>query len=391
MKRNQQLQFGWLAMALAATAASAQTQNEAKSAQALSTSEEPSLNHFGVAFRAGFNIKSSFKNIGGFPEWIVRDPSRPQDRTYADGYVRTDALGNDHSVADNPATAPYKDTTWYWAYANAAAQTEPVPGSVLMHSDSSAPIASTQGEKDDPLPGFELTFSRQLGKLGKARWGVEAAFGYMGFDFKDHASYPVSVARRTDQYDFPPMVGDPKLPDFPPDPSPSGSFGGPGQLLGDAIIFSTSNPNFGSTLVAGQRRFEGNIFSGRLGPYLEIPLGKRFSFSFSGGLALVGVHSSFSYDESVTIMDPVAGALTERHNASGSHGDVLVGGYLSGSFAYAFCSRASVFVGAQFQSVGTYTHALDNVGSYTQLLDQKAAKLDLSQSVFLTVGLNYAF
>ena len=62
MKRNQQLQFGWLAMALAATAASAQTQNEAKSAQALSTSEEPSLNHFGVAFRAGFNIKSSFKN-----------------------------------------------------------------------------------------------------------------------------------------------------------------------------------------------------------------------------------------------------------------------------------------------------------------------------------------
>jgi hypothetical protein len=384
MNRNHQSEFSLLALALAAATATAQTKDGEKLAGAMTLSDEAPRNHFSAAFRAAFNLKPSFQNIGSFPEWIIRDPTLPQDRTYIDGYVRMDASGNNH------AAPPYDRATWFWAYAEESTQTLPVPGSVLMHSDSSAPIASTKGDPDDPLPGFELTYNRQLGEIGKVRWGVEAAFGYMGFDFKDHGSHSAAVTRRADQYDFPALAGDPKAPGFPSDPyggAGPGTFSGPGQLLGDTIMASQMNPNFGNALVTGQRRFEGSIFSGRLGPYLEIPITRRISFSFSGGLALVGVHSDFSYDESLTLPD----MGTEGHSASGSHGDVLVGGYVSGSLSLALCSRVNIFVGGQFQSVGTYSHPLDNVGTLTHVQDHKSAKLDLNEAVFLTVGLTWSF
>jgi len=70
---------------------------------------------------------------------------------------------------------------------------------------------------------------------------------------------------------------------------------------------------------------------------------------------------------------------------------VLVGGYLSGSLSVALCSRMNVFVGGQFQSVGTYTHPLDSVGTLTNVQDSKAAKLDMNEAVFLTVGLTWSF
>ncbi len=379
MNSNHQMRFGWLALALAATTAAAQTQDEAKLAAAISKGDELSLNHFGAAFRAGFNIKPSFKNIGGFPERIIRDPTLPQDHTYSDGYVRTDVTGNDHGPA------PDDHATWFWAYA-APSQISPGGDSVLMHIDSSAPIASTKGEGDEPLPGFELTYSRQLGELGKARWGVEAAFGYTGFDFHNEGD-AVAAGRRTDQYQFSPNAGAPLPPGFPSDPyggNGPGTFSGPGQLLLDTIETSS----VGSALVVGKRRFDGAIFSGRLGPYLEIPLCRKSSVWLGGGLALVGVQSNFRYDEAVTIADVVG---TEGHNASGSHGDVLVGYYLSGSLSVALSSRLSLFGGVQYQSVGTYTHPLDNVGTYTGLLDSKAAQLDLGDTFFVTVGLTWSF
>ena len=203
MNGNHGKRFGLLALALVATGVTAQANEDDKLTGAISAPDEPSRNHVSAAFRAGFNVKATFKNLGGFPEWIARDPARPQDRTYADGYVRKDASGNNH------APPPYDHATWFWAYAEEAAQISPLPGSVLMHADSSAPIASTEGELNDPLPGFEITYDRQLGKLGAARWGLEAAFGYLNFNVRDQSPHPAAIGRRTDQFDFPPLAGDP--------------------------------------------------------------------------------------------------------------------------------------------------------------------------------------
>ena len=114
---------------------------------------------------------------------------------------------------------------------------------------------------------------------------------------------------------------------------------------------------------------------------------KRISFSLGGGLALVGVQSTFGYDEQVSI----ASLGTEGHQASSSDGDVLVGYYVSGSLSVALCSRVSLFASGQYQDVGTYTQTVNNVGTLTGILDQKSAKLDMNNTVFFTVGLSYSF
>ena len=114
-----------------------------------------------------------------------------------------------------------------------------------------------------------------------------------------------------------------------------------------------------------------------MGPYVEVPLSKSIAFTLSGGFALMYVNSELSYNETVTI--PGVGSV--EHRASGSGSGWLPGGYVAGTFSVALSDTWALVAGAQFE----------DVGQYTQTLNGKQATLDLSKSIFVTVGLSYSF
>ncbi len=114
-----------------------------------------------------------------------------------------------------------------------------------------------------------------------------------------------------------------------------------------------------------------------MGPFIQVPFGRRFGAILGGGLAIVSVNSDFRYEDTVQ----VAGGPSFTSTGSGSHSDVLVGGYFGGNVYYNFTPAANVFLGYQYQNVGTYEHTVAG----------KKASIGLDSSVFLTLGVGYSF
>ena len=108
-----------------------------------------------------------------------------------------------------------------------------------------------------------------------------------------------------------------------------------------------------------------------------MPLSRRVSLDFSGGLALDYVNSNFKFNQIVTI----AGVGTQSQSGSGSHSGWLPGGYVAGNISVALSDKWALVGGVQFEDLGTYT----------QNLNGKEATLDLSNSIFVTLGLSYSF
>jgi hypothetical protein len=134
----------------------------------------------------------------------------------------------------------------------------------------------------------------------------------------------------------------------------------------------------GAASIAGQRRLGADLFLFKFGPTLEVPLNHTFTAGLSGGFALAYVQSDFSFGETVSISGLAA---SQSHAGAGSHCDWLPGGYVAATLTAALNEHWAVSAGAQFQSVGHYTHSQSS----------KQAVLDLSQSIFVTLGLSYSF
>ena len=318
------------------------------------------LNRFGVSYRVGFNITTKFKNLGGYTSPNNPGPATAgADHFYDDGYNRVDSNGNAGSK------------TTFWGYDN---DSQHQGNTIVMSSSSSAANGSSKERDGDPQHGAEITYNRQLGKIGKAKWGVEAGFGFTDVTIHDGATLFGNVMKTGDTYTFPDS--------FPPIVVPPAGYRGPrdGQgtapVLGD-LPFRTVTRIANGARVAGNRNFDADIYGLRVGPYLEIPLSERLALSMSGGLALLSVNSDFKYEETVSI----AGRPDQVHKGKGSHSDILPGGYFGANLLFALDERFNLSAGAQYQSVGTYTHKEGG----------KEAQLDLGQSVFLSLGVGFSF
>ena len=331
----------------------------------LQSPQRPSPDRYGASFRMGFNITANFKT--GFGS------SNPgpatgggQDRTYDDGYNKVDSSGNAFGY------------TRYWGYDHDgnqpgfASQYDPNNGTITMNSASGS--VSSTGRDGDPQPGFELTYNRELGRNKNCRWGFEAAFNYMNVGIHDAQSLTANGTLISDTFQLPPLEGGgfvapPPAPySHGPDLSPSGN-----PVLGDLPSRNTSAL---AASITGFRDFDANVFAWRLGPYAEIPLGSKASLFLSGGLALGAVASEFNFNELI-----LTGTGTVPATGSSSHADFLVGGYIGGALDVALSKKCSVFGGVQFQSAGSYTHREGN----------SQARLNLSESLFVTLGLGFSF
>ena len=337
-------------------------------AQAPSPETEPPLsievpqprspNRFGLSYRMGFNAPLSFKHLGGYPALSVPRYTPDGDLyNYDNGYALQDSSGNAMGY------------TRYWGY-DAASQ---VGGdsSIVMQRSSSSATASSNDHSDAPMSGFEVTYNRELIYKKAWRGGLEGAFGYSHMSVHDSSTQVGNVTRVKDTYSFPQAGGTV----VPPAPY-TGHKSLPGPVIGASPTSSATEVAPGAT-ITGQRDFSAGLYSFRVGPYLEIPISKSITFGLSGGFALMFVNSEFSFDETVTI--PGVGSV--EHRASGSDSDWLPGFYVAGNISVALSESWALFAGAQFE----------DVGHYTQTLKGQQATLDLSRSIYVTVGVSYSF
>lgn len=319
-----------------------------------------SPNHVGFSYRTAFNVGVDFKHVGTFtPPGALRQTIAGDAFNYDDGYVLTDSSGNTLGF------------TRYWGYDNASQL--PGDGTLLMHSSSSSGT-STSSRDDGPQPGFELTFNRELGRKGNRSWGLEAAFNYMNVCVRDSRPQLVGVSQRTDVYPLPTVPGGGFVV-----PAPAPHYQGPDAAdEGDTVIGATpvsSSTGTVPAIVTGSRSFDADVFGFRLGPYVDLPLNDKWSVNLSGGLALAEVNSDFSFTENISL----AGVPTS--SGTGSHNDLKIGYYVSGSVSYQFSKNWNAFGGVQFQDLGKYSHQVNG----------REAVLDLSKSVFVSVGVGFSF
>jgi hypothetical protein len=291
------------------------------------------------------------------------------NRNYDDGYNRVDDRGNNWPGYP-PATRNYG-----FLYES---QRVLDPPSVVMHSSSSAANVTGAELNDDPVPGFELTYSRELFRTGSARWSLETAFGYSYLSVRDGGTYAAGVTTINDAFGVPPNAagGGPGV-----IPSPGNSTGVAGTPLLDSTpvrtITSVAAGAPGSAIITGQREFHANLFGFRLGPAVELPLSRKLAVALSGGFALAYAESDFSFSESVM----VSGVNSPPNPASGSGNGWLPGFYFAANLSLALSDSWALVGGAQFE----------DVGHYTQNLNGKQVDLDLSKSIYVTVGVSYSF
>ena len=320
--------------------------------------EPESLNQFSLGYRMGFNIKASFRNFGAFSNPFGRRTLDGDRFNYDNGYVLPDAGTANTGL------------THYWGYQGftyGGGSQVPGNGTILMQRARSGGLSS--GDTDDsPYSGVELTYRRQLGRTPHFRWGLEAALNYMNVSVQDDRPLHGNGSLQTDAYPL-------QVPENLMPPSPYY-----GRKNTPAIVIGATPSSSQSAIpevVTGSRELDADLFGFRAGPYLEIPLGRKWSVGFSGGLSLAEINSDFRYTETIQ-----TAAVTFPSTAgSSSHSDLLAGWYAEGTASFAVTKAAGVFASVQFQDLGQYSHTLHG----------KEAVLDLSKSVFVTLGISYSF
>ncbi len=326
------------------------------------------LNQIGLSYRMGLNITVDFKKLGGFPP--ISDPGPASGSTYNRNY--DNGSYNRVDISTNAG-----GLTWYWGYQSAS---QVQGNSLVMESSSSPANGVSKGNQNDPQHGLELSYRHQFYRAEHYRLGLEAAFGWTTVDLSDHSTVKTTVNRITDSFTVPGDVF--VLPAAPY----SGTFEGPGALIGAAPDRTTTVISR-DAIVTGSRQLNSDVFTLRLGPYVEVPIIERLSFLLSGGLTLAAASTKFSYRETVSIPD--AGLVSEPRSTSGSELDFLVGGYVGGALSYAVTKDVSVFAGAQYQAAGqsvTDTHKING-----QPVTQKESILHLGESVMVVFGFTYSF
>lgn len=313
-------------------------------------------NRFSLGARMGLNIKAKFDNNAPGNLGAVPGPATGGvDHNYDDGYVRVDSSGNAGG------------RTWNWGYENASQVAGDTMQFHATQSDALSGSASLKAE--DEQYGLELIYQRVLGSLSSessVNWGLEAAFGYTDLDLREKRNGTTPVMVTTDTFQLNGVL--------PPGAGYSGTFNGPGPLLGDTPTRTTAAD---TATLASSHKLSGESFGFRLGPFVEFYFTPQFSLAASAGLALAPTSLDYDFSESVTLAGGVPSVTTGHESET----KWLYGYYLSALLRYDFSGHWGIYAGAQFQSLNDLKLS---AGSST-------ARLDQGSTVYGTAGLTWRF
>jgi hypothetical protein len=314
-----------------------------------------------MSYLMGMNITVDFKRLDGL---ALSNPGSPTgsavNRNYDNGYNRVDVSTNAGGM------------TWYWGYQNPNS----VQGDNLsLQSYATRENASSNNRQDDPQSGVEIFYQRELLRGKKWRLGATAAFGYTYVSINDSHTLKSTVYRTNDTYSLGGII--------PPLAPYNGTFQGPGPLISSTPSSRSTDVLARAATISGERSVESDVFTWRLGPYLELPIYKRLSLLIEGWLTLAVTDTTFRYKEKVTISDPSNDIelVSGTRRGSGSETDFLVGAYAGGSLEYELTKKITLLAGAHYQSAG---ETVDHLGKRESLLN-------FGGSVIVSVGAIYSF
>jgi hypothetical protein len=308
-------------------------------------------NWFSLGPQFGLNINARFNHVGNV------SPSSPGpatgggvDRTYDDGYVHVDSSGNAGGE------------TWNWGYQSAPQ----VQGDTLTMHSGSAAINGTLNQNDNPAIGFDLAFGRNLGAVPGGKWGLQAAFDFSDISIHNNDTLTGTGTQISDAFSLGGAI--------PPLAPYAGSFAGPGALLGDTPNRTTASD---TVLIAGRRTLDAQIYVLRAGPYYEFLLGNRWSGRLGGGLALAVADTKYTFNETIAF-----GSGSVINNTGSSSGaEVQAGGYVEGKLLYAVTPGTSLFAGAQYENLGTFSRSAGG----------EQAQLDMGSAIYFLFGVQLSF
>lgn len=310
------------------------------------------LNRFSLGARFGMNFKAKFNNPSPNPG----PATGGADHFYDDGYNLLDSSGNEGGV------------TWNWGYQN---ESQVVGDTIEFHVNDAASLylPSSQGVKGDLQPGIELTYQRILSNCSSdptCRLGLEAGFGFTDLDIDDSRSATGLSTLTTDAYQLDGVL--------PPSAPYSGTFNGPGALLGD-----TPTTTFTSdiTTVTRNQKLSGQIYAIRLGPFAEWNFTPNCSLSGSLGLTLAPACVDYEFSETSSL----AGGATTVASGHASATKLLYGPYVGATLRYDFASQWGVYAGAQFQSLN----------DLKQSIGARTARLESGATINLSLGVSWRF
>ena len=313
-------------------------------------------NRFSLNAALGYNIKLSARNTEALPPNVGPATGTQVDRFYDNGYVRLDVSDNEGGY-----------TTWW---KSDAVQSGQPGGAVTLSSTRSPAQGETFNSKDDPQVGLELGYARRLFRCGDGDrpWliiGIEAGIALLDLDLKD-APGVTGTSVTTDTYHLAPgnvVLGS----------AYEGSFEGPGPLLGS----EPTDRAFTTGTASLANRLSGQLWALKLGPTFELPLGRSVLVGLSGGWAVTKVRAEYDYVETTAI-----GAEAPAMAGGSGKFDSWHGGlYVKGNVAVDLGRQWQAQAGVQWQDTGSMTKA---AGNY-------AARLDLSSTLLVTLGLGFSY
>lgn len=355
------------ACTLAASEALGQSMGEA-AARLIEQPANTHLNQVRLSARMGYNISARLDNLGSAGQSFPQPPP-PKDPTqhfqsatgvtYLDGYVGIDESGN------APLPGQTQGRTFYWGFARqdqiADLNQDGTADTLLLTHSASGSLL--QQFKNDPQPGLEISYARQLGQRADgSTLGIETAFSYTSLDLNSHGIADPRVLG-VDAF----SLGNPPI--VPPSVVP---YTGPYQLeppFGAPSIYDTPT----HLPVSVDASFDAAIYGFKLGPYFEFPLAKRLSFALSGGFNLLIADSELRIQQS-------GPGLASRSVSESSLG-VLPGCYAAGRLSLTASDSVNVFTGLQYESNG----------HHTQSLAGKRLDIDFWNALYWTFGVSYSF
>jgi hypothetical protein len=333
-------------------------------------------NRFDLRGGFQFNVKAAFGGIGGFAA-----QNTPGTGVYDDGFVLDDLHGN-KLVLGVLSTDNFQ-------YQNLSqVRTAGATTFLDMTISSTAATLQTPETDDGVAPGFELVYSRELGRGEKTAWGLQGAVGYTRSSISDNRGLTGSAFVFTDSFDISTVAG--PFPvgagDIPPPPPPAPDGGTLIPVAPSAAVSGMTTIVPGGAVTAGTRDLETDIIGFRVGPYLEYDLSDSVSLTFSGGGVGAVINSEFQYTESTTIpgMGPALQpgvSATQVTSASVSDSEFKGGAYAELSVRARLTDRLDATLGAQYQ----YT------GRFGQTVDTHTASLNLEQSIGVFGGISFKF
>lgn len=311
------------------------------------------------------------------------DPGLPSDGIH-NGMAMYEiyTLSNGNTTPDPVTGEPVKTTKYYLPYSadhsrnwsiNSRDQqyntTDPANPTVTFGRYWTEAAGNTIELEDGNNPGVEFKFERIVQRFKRFEWGLAATAGISEFNAKTRRGITVNLRGYEYTYNLSgSLPGD-------------GSTGGPTFSADEteettAAIgilpngYDEDTDNYEHNYQAGGRpvtdrtvdvngywQVRGVYYLYRVGPFIRLPLTRRFSISASAGYMGAYVGSKFRYEETMTIPEVSAAYTTgdvvknNQHYISGYYGDLNVEWWLS--------TRTGFYVGAAYEKMGDYTQIHD--------------------------------